>query len=84
MPCRDGRRVEDVDMMRDISDDVRATMPDETRQSKKIVEDRERIVQEARQEADGIIKQAERCARGPQRSFCSAASRRAGWRARRR
>ena len=29
------------------------------RQSKKIVEDRERIVQEARQEADGIIKQAE-------------------------
>ena len=59
MPFSAGKRVVDVDKMRDIIDDVRANLPDEMRQSKKIVEDRERIVQEARQEADGIIKQAE-------------------------
>ena len=53
MPFSAGKRVVDVDKMRDIIDDVRANLPDEMRQSKKIVEDRERIVQEARQEADG-------------------------------
>lgn len=59
MPFSAGKRVVDVDKMRDIIDDVRANLPDEMRQSKKIVDDRERIIQEARQEADNIIKQAE-------------------------
>ena len=59
MPFSAGKRVVDVDKMRDIIDDVRANLPDEMRQSKKIVDDRERIIQEARQEAEGIIKQAE-------------------------
>lgn len=59
MPFSSGKRVVDVDKMRDIIDDVRANLPDEMRQSKKIVDDRERIVQEARQEAESIIKQAE-------------------------
>ncbi|WP_294496202.1 ATPase [uncultured Gemmiger sp.] len=59
MPFSAGKRVVDVDKMRDIIDDVRANLPDEMRQSKKIVEDRERIVQDARKEADSIIKQAE-------------------------
>ena len=59
MPFSAGKRVVDVDKMRDIIDEVRANLPDEMRQSKKIVDDRERIIQEARQEAEGIIKQAE-------------------------
>ena len=59
MPFSAGKRVVDVDKMRDIIDDVRANLPDEMRQSKKIVEDRERIVQDAHQEADAIIRQAE-------------------------
>ena len=59
MPFSAGKRVVDVDKMRDIIDDVRANLPDEMRQSKKIVDDRERIIREARQEADNIIKQAE-------------------------
>lgn len=59
MPFASGKRLVDVDKMRDIIDDVRANLPDEMRQSKKIVDDRERIVQEARQEAESIIKQAE-------------------------
>lgn len=59
MPFSAGKRVVDVDKMRDIIDDVRANLPDEMRQSKKIVDDRERIIQEARQEADNIMKQAE-------------------------
>lgn len=59
MPFSAGKRVVDVDKMRDIIDDVRANLPDEMRQSKKIVDDRERIIQEAHQEADSIIKQAE-------------------------
>ena len=59
MPFSSGKRVVDVDKMRDIIDDVRANLPDEMRQSKKIVDDRERIMQDAHQEAHSIIKQAE-------------------------
>lgn len=59
VPFSAGRRMVDVDKMRDIIDDVRANLPDEISQSKKIVEDRERIVQDAHQEAESIIKQAE-------------------------
>ena len=59
MPFSSGKRVVDVDKMRDIIDDVRANLPDEMRQSKKMVDDRERIMQDAHQEADSIIKQAE-------------------------
>ena len=40
MPFSAGKRVVDVDKMRDIIDDVRANLPDEMRQSKKIVDDR--------------------------------------------
>ena len=57
MPFSSGKRVVDVDKMRDIIDDVRANLPDEMRQSKKIVDDRERIMQDAHQEADSIITQ---------------------------
>ena len=37
----------DVDRMRDIIDEVRNNLPDEIRESKKIVNDREQIMQNA-------------------------------------
>ena len=53
----------DVERCRDIIDEVRNNLPDELRDSKKIVSDREQIVKAAQQEADNIIKQAEERAR---------------------
>jgi regulator of protease activity HflC (stomatin/prohibitin superfamily) len=59
MPFSAGKRVVDVDKIRDIVDDVRANLPDEMRQSKKIVAEREQIIADAQREADGLVKQAE-------------------------
>ena len=53
----------DVDRMRDIIDEVRNNLPDEIRESKKIVNDREQIMQNARIESESIIQQAEERAR---------------------
>ena len=63
VPFTSSKRVVDVDRMRDIIDEVRNNMPDEVRESKKIVNDREQIVKNARIEAEGIIQQAEERAR---------------------
>ena len=63
VPFASAKRVVDVDRMRDIIDEVRNNMPDEVRESKKIVNDREQIVKNARIEAEGIIQQAEERAR---------------------
>ena len=59
-----GKRVVDVDRMRDIIDEVRNNLPDEVRESKKIVNDREQILKNARMESETIIQQAEERARG--------------------
>lgn len=64
MPFSAGKRVVDVDKMRDIIDDVRANLPDEVRQSKKIVAEREQIIADAQREADNLVKQAEERAKG--------------------
>ena len=63
VPFAATKRVVDVERCRDIIDEVRNNLPDELRDSKKIVEDREQIVRTAQQEADNIIKQAEERAR---------------------
>ena len=57
------KRVVDVDRMRDIIDEVRNNLPDEIRESKKIVNDREQIMKNARIESESIIQQAEERAR---------------------
>lgn len=57
------KRVVDVDRCRDIVDEVRNNLPDELRDSKKIVADREQILKNAQTDADNIIKQAEERAR---------------------
>ncbi len=63
IPFAAAKRVVDVDRMRDIIDEVRNNLPDEIRDSKKIVADREQILAIARQEGENIIKQAEERAR---------------------
>ena len=63
VPFASARRVVDVDRVRDIIDEVRNNLPDEIRDSKKIVADREQILAMARQEGENIIKQAEERAR---------------------
>ena len=59
VPFAAAKRVVDVDRCRDIVDEVRNNLPDELRDSKKIVADREQILKNA----DNIIKQAEERAR---------------------
>lgn len=63
VPFAASKRVVDVDRMRDIIDEVRNNLPDEIRESKKIVNDREQIIKNARVESEGIIQQAEERAR---------------------
>lgn len=58
-----GKRMVDVEKMRDIIDDIRLNMPTEIRQAKAIVHDRNEIVESARAEGDTIIKRAEERAR---------------------
>ena len=63
VPFAAAKRVVDVDRCRDIVDEVRNNLPDELRDSKKIVADREQILKNAQTDADNIIKQAEERAR---------------------
>ena len=63
VPFSPSKRIVDVDRMRDIIDEVRNNLPDEIRDSKKIVADREQIIKGARAESENIIKQAEERAR---------------------
>ncbi len=63
VPFAASRRVVDVDRVRDIIDEVRNNLPDEIRDSKKIVNDKNEILADAQQSADNIIKKAEERAR---------------------
>ena len=63
VPFSGGKRMVDVDRMRDIIDEVRLNLPTEVRQAKAIVNDRADIITGAKREADAIIKQAEERAR---------------------
>ena len=64
VPFSSSKRIVDVDRMRDIIDEVRNNLPDEIRDSKKIVADREQIIKGAKAESQNIIQQAEERARG--------------------
>ena len=59
VPFAPAKRVVDVDRMRDIIDEVRNNLPDEIRESKKIVNDREQIMKNAQVESETIIQKAE-------------------------
>jgi vacuolar-type H+-ATPase subunit H len=58
-----GRRVVDVDKVRNIVDDIRLSIPTEIKQAKGIVSDRADIITTAKREAESIIKSAEERAR---------------------
>ena len=63
MPLSGGKRLVDVEKVRDYLDDIRANLPGELRQAQQIVKDRARIVDTANAQAQAIVKKAEERAR---------------------
>ena len=63
MPLSGGKRLVDVDKVRDYLDDIRANLPGELRQAQQIVNDRAQIVDTANAQAQAIVKKAEERAR---------------------
>ena len=59
MPLSGGKVVVDGDRVRDLLDAIRAALPSEIRQARAIVKDRADIVDTAKKEAEGIIRNAE-------------------------
>ena len=63
MPLSGGKRLVDVEKVRDYLDDIRANLPGELRQAQQIVNDRAQIVDMANAQAQAIVKKAEERAR---------------------
>ena len=63
MPLSGGKRLLDVEKVRDYLDDIRANLPGELRQAQQIVNDRAQIVDTANAQAQAIVKKAEERAR---------------------
>ena len=63
MPLSGGKRLVDVEKVRDYLDDIRANLPGELRQAQQIVNDRAQIVDTANAQAQAIVKKAEKRAR---------------------
>ena len=63
LPLSGGKRMVDVDAARDIIDDIRLNMPQESLQAKAIVQDRAQILAKAKKEAEDMVKTAEDRAR---------------------
>lgn len=59
VPLSGGKCVVDIDKIREALDDIRLNMPAEIKQAKLIVQDRKVIIDDARKEADSIVKIAE-------------------------
>ena len=63
MPLSGGKRIVDVEQIRDLLDEIRANLPGELRQAQQIVNDRAQIVETANAQAQVIVKKAEERAR---------------------
>ena len=63
MPLSGGKRLVDVEKVRDYLGDIRANLPGELRQAQQIVNDRAQIVDTANAQAQAIVKKAEERAR---------------------
>ena len=63
MPLSGGKRIVDVEQIRDYLDEIRANLPGELRQAQQIVNDRTQIVDTANAQAQAIVKKAEERAR---------------------
>lgn len=58
LPFSGGKRLVDVEHMRDLMGEIKLNLPDEVRQAKAIVQDRADIIAAAKKEADNIIRRA--------------------------
>lgn len=59
LPLSGGRCIVDADRIREIIDDIRLQMPNEIKQAKAVVSDRNEILSMAKREAEGLIRKAE-------------------------
>ncbi|NLL92108.1 MAG: ATPase [Ruminococcaceae bacterium] len=63
LPFTGGKRMVDIEKIRELVDEVRLNIPQEIKDAKAIVRDREDIIKDANAEAEEIIKKAEERAR---------------------
>ena len=63
VPLSGGKKIVDVEQIRDLLDEIRANLPGELRQAQQIVNDRAQIVETANAQAQVIVKKAEERAR---------------------
>ena len=63
VPLSGGKRIVDVERIREYLDEIRANLPSELRQAQQIVNDRAQIVDDAQAQAQAIVKKAEERAR---------------------
>ena len=63
VPLSGGKKIVDVEQIRDYLDEIRANLPGELRQAQQIVNDRAQIVDSANAQAQAIVKKAEERAR---------------------
>ncbi len=59
LPLSGGKSVIDVESLKELLDDIEDTLPQEVRQAKAIVADRQKIIADAKAEAESIIRSAE-------------------------
>ena len=59
MPLSGGKRIVDVEQIRDYLDEVRSNLPVELRQAQSIVSDRAQLIESANAQAQAIVKKAE-------------------------
>ena len=63
MPLSGGKKIVDVEQIRDYLDEIRANLPVELRQAQSIVSDRAQLIDSANAQAQAIVKKAEERAR---------------------
>ena len=63
IPLSGGKRAVDIDAARDIIDEIRDNLPNEISMARNIVGDKNRIIREAKREAEKILQTAENRAR---------------------
>jgi uncharacterized protein YecA (UPF0149 family) len=63
LPLMGKKRAVDIEKIRELLDDIRMRLPQEIKDARAIVSDREDIISDAKREAEDIIKRAEQRAR---------------------
>ena len=59
MPLSGGKRIVDVEQIRDYLDEIRQNLPVELRQAQSIVSDRAQLIESANAQAQAIVKKAD-------------------------